>query len=71
MRRQVPQNLKATEIEPLEESAIYLEDWLGLRHLQDGGALHRLEMEGDHMDFQPGWFSQNVIENLLKKTTTD
>ena len=65
------QNLKAIEIEPLEESAIYLQDWLGLRHLHDRGALHRLEMEGDHMDFQPGWFSQNVIENLLKKTTTD
>ena len=60
-------NTQATEIEPLEESTLYQEDWLGLRQLQEDGLLHRLVMEGDHMNFQPHWFKEWVIDKFLKK----
>ena len=58
---------QATEIEPLEESTLYQEDWLGLRQLREDGLLHRLVMEGDHMNFQPDWFKEWVIDKFLKK----
>ena len=60
------ERLQAIEIESLEESRLYQDDWLGLRQLQDHDLLHRLVMEGDHMDFQPHWFKENVIDKLLK-----
>lgn len=60
-------NTQATEIEPLEESTLYQEDWLGLRQLRQDGLLHRLVMEGDHMNFQPDWFKEWVIDKFLKK----
>jgi len=56
---------QATEIEPLEESTLYQEDWLGLRQLRQDGLLHRLVMEGDHMNFQPDWFKEWVIDKFL------
>ena len=59
-------DIQATEIEPLEESTLYQEDWLGLRQLQEDGLLHRLVMEGDHMHFQPHWFKEWVIDKYLK-----
>ena len=62
---QIPDH-QAREIEPLEDSPIYKEDWLGLRLLQEKGALHTLVMEGDHMDFKPLWFEEYVIDQYLK-----
>jgi len=58
---------QAIDIEPLEESTLYQDDWLGLRKLQEDGLIHRLVMEGDHMNFQPHWFKEQVIDKFLKK----
>ena len=53
------------EVLPLNESAIYQEDWLGLKTLDQQGKLHFREMEGDHMDFNWEWFTENVVLPFL------
>ena len=50
---------------PLEESKIFKEDWLGLKHLMTQGKLHFLSMDGDHMDFDGDWFHDNIVAKFL------
>ena len=47
--------------QPLRDLSLYQEDWLGLRHLDEEGRLHMLEMSGDHMDFQWEWYIENIV----------
>ena len=54
-----------TAILPLRESRIYQEDWIGLRTLDEAGRLHFLVTEGDHMDLNRQWFTDNVVNVFL------
>merc|ERR1712154_27269 len=45
----------------LQSLPLYTEDWLGLRTLDQEGRLHFREMEGDHMDFNWDWFTENIV----------
>jgi palmitoyl-protein thioesterase len=49
---------------PLSNSSLYTEDWLGLRELDAGGRLLRLECDGDHLQMPAGWFEANIIPLL-------
>ena len=49
----------------LQELPIYQEDWLGLKVLDLQGKLHFMEMEGDHMDFNWPWFTENIVIPFL------
>ena len=49
----------------LQDLALYTEDWLGLKTLDQQGKLHFREMEGDHMDFNWEWFTENVVLPFL------
>ena len=55
-------------IEPLRESRLYQEDWLGLKTLDKENRLHFLSAPGDHLRFSNAWFIQNIIRNFLNTT---
>jgi palmitoyl-protein thioesterase len=50
------------EIVPLKESAIYTEDRIGLKALDEAGKLVFMETEGDHMEFTTEWFVENIVK---------
>merc|ERR1712079_785496 len=43
------------DIVPLRESPLYLEDWIGLRTLDEAGKLILLEIPGDHLQVSTDW----------------
>lgn len=49
----------------LQESALYTEDWLGLKEMDKEGKLHFLEAAGDHLQINVDWFKENVINKFL------
>jgi len=56
---------QADVILPLTESPIYVEDWIGLRALDESGRLHFLSVDGDHLQFSRDWFKQQIIQVYL------
>lgn len=56
---------QAEEILPLRESPLYLEDWIGLRTLDETGRLHFYSVEGDHLQFSREWFVEEIIKVFL------
>jgi len=53
------------EILPLRESQLYLEDWIGLKALDESGKLHFLEHPGDHVQVYPQWLIDNIIHKFF------
>ena len=53
------------ELLPLRESQIYLEDWIGLKALDESGRLHFLDHPGDHVQVYPQWLIDNVIHKFF------
>ena len=53
------------DVVPLRESRLYLEDWLGLRALDESGRLVMFDCPGQHMAFGDDWFVANVFEPHL------
>ena len=49
---------------PLEQSPLYLEDWLGLQKLDSAGRLQQLSCIGDHLQFTNEYFIDTVIPYL-------
>lgn len=49
----------------MEETALYREDWIGLRELQEGGRLVRDRCPGQHMQFGLDWFGEHVVHMYL------
>ena len=60
---------QALEIQPLKESDIYKEDWIGLKSLDASGRLHRLAVDGDHLQFSEDWFLKNIVDKYLKSSS--
>lgn len=50
-----------TEVVPLKESAIYTEDWIGLKALDEAGKLHFYEVPGDHLEVSTQWLIDEII----------
>jgi len=50
---------------PLREQALYTEDWLGLRTLNESGRLHVGQAPGGHLEFSLAWLAANVIKPFL------
>ena len=48
----------------LQESDLYINDWLGLRTLQNTNRLTFLSKEGEHLQFTYEWFDQYIIPYL-------
>jgi len=58
------------EVQPLRESKLYTEDWLGLQVLDRSGRLHFLSTPGDHLQFTDKWFLANILTPFLKSNST-
>jgi len=51
---------------PLRDSALYKEDWLGLRAMDEQKKLTFLEVVGDHLRFNETWFMDRIVTPYLK-----
>ena len=56
---------RGAEVVPLREQALFQEDWLGLRALDEAGRLVLADCPGTHMQFELDWFAANVIAPYL------
>lgn len=54
------------DVLPMEQTALWMEDRLGLQKLNATGRLHFLASPGDHLQFTDQWFIDNVINKFLK-----
>ena len=50
---------------PLREQAMYAEDWLGLRALDESGRLVLADCPGQHMWFTDAWLKENVLDKYM------
>ncbi|XP_069843666.1 palmitoyl-protein thioesterase 1 [Dipodomys merriami] len=55
---------QAKEIIPLQKTALYTQDLLGLKQMDKEGRLVFLAVEGDHLQFSEEWFNANIIPFL-------
>jgi palmitoyl-protein thioesterase len=53
------------DVVELRDGALYKEDWLGLRALDESGRLVMFDCPGQHMAFGVDWFIGNVMEPHL------
>lgn len=56
---------------PMREQAIYKEDWIGLKRIDDKGGLFFESAPGEHMQFTLKWFSREVIDRWLAAPEPD
>lgn len=51
-------------VESLQESALYKEDRLGLKAMDENNQLVFLETDGEHLQFSTEWFNANILQYL-------
>eukprot|EP01112_Ceratiomyxa_fruticulosa_P010251 TRINITY_DN2700_c0_g1_i2.p1 TRINITY_DN2700_c0_g1~~TRINITY_DN2700_c0_g1_i2.p1 ORF type:complete len:329 (-),score=53.52 TRINITY_DN2700_c0_g1_i2:71-976(-) len=51
-------------IQPMENTTLYIEDWIGLRTLNENNQVTFIETIGEHLQFTDAWFVQNIIPFL-------
>lgn len=56
---------QAEEVQELQQSKLYNEDWLGLRAMEMNGKIQYLSLPGDHLQFTDVWFIDNIIKKYL------
>jgi len=49
---------------PVQNTALYTEDWIGLKTLMDNKKVQFIATEGDHLDFTDEWFVANLLPYL-------
>nr|AEE62011.1 unknown [Dendroctonus ponderosae] len=57
---------QSVEKQNLQESAIYTEDRLGLKQLNEDNRLKFLSTSGNHLRFEWEWFEENVVDHYLR-----
>lgn len=45
--------------------AVYFQDRIGLKDLQEANKLQLLEVEGQHLQFTAEWFNEEIIDKYL------
>nr|XP_032810041.1 palmitoyl-protein thioesterase 1 [Petromyzon marinus] len=55
---------QAVEIYKLQDSALYTEDRLGLKEMDQAGKLVFLSSDTDHLQFTDEWFDENILSYL-------
>lgn len=53
------------EVIPLEKSALFLEDRLGLRQLKSSGRLNMIRIPGQHLQYSMSWFLNKIASVYL------
>lgn len=49
----------------LQQQETYIEDWIGLRTMDEQGKLVFLECPTEHMSFSNEWFAENIWTPFL------
>ncbi|KAF5829084.1 Alpha/Beta hydrolase protein [Dunaliella salina] len=49
----------------LSETDLYMEDFIGLRQLDESGRLELKEKEGEHLEFTLDWFESEILQHYL------
>jgi len=58
-------NATSKSVVPLRDQALYKEDWIGLRALDEEGKLVMEELKGGHMQIDFEWFNATVVHSIL------
>ena len=53
------------EILHLRESQIYLEDWIGLRTMDESGKLHFYDVPGDHLQVSLDFLVNEIVHKFF------
>ena len=53
------------EILPLRESQIYLEDWIGLKKMDESGKLHFYDVPGDHLQVSLDFLVNEIVHKFF------
>ena len=53
------------EVQQLNQSLIYAQDWLGLKTLDEAGKLHFFAVDGKHVQIDYEWVAKNIVPFLL------
>jgi len=56
------------DVQTLQETPLYQEDWLGLKEMDQNGQLTFLATIGDHLQFTKEWFIENIVTPFLNNT---
>lgn len=56
---------QATDIQEMNQTALYQEDRLGLKALDESGKLHFLSVDGDHLRFSEDFFIKEIVKKYL------
>ncbi|TGZ53549.1 palmitoyl-protein thioesterase 1 [Temnothorax longispinosus] len=56
---------QAKEVQKLQQSELYQQDWLGLRAMENAGKVYYLSLPGEHLQFTADWFIENIIKKYL------
>lgn len=56
---------QADQIQPLEQTKLYQEDWLGLKALKESGRLHFLISRGNHLQFTEHFLVEKIVKPFL------
>lgn len=56
---------QAQEMEAYNETQLYIEDWIGLRTLDEQGKLDFLSSPGDHLQFTDEFFHKIMSKYLM------
>jgi len=59
------------DVQTLEETPLYQEDWLGLQEMNENGQLTFLATIGDHLQFTKEWFIENIVTPYLNNTLSE
>ncbi|KAF2893403.1 hypothetical protein ILUMI_12797 [Ignelater luminosus] len=57
---------QSKEVQKLQDSAIYVNDQLGLKQMDQDGKLHFVELPGNHLQFNWTWFEGNIVDKYLR-----
>jgi len=49
---------------PYNETQLYIEDWIGLRALDEAGKVFFISCVGNHLQFNETWFIDNIVPAL-------
>lgn len=53
------------EVQSLQQSELYQQDWLGLRAMDVSGKVHFISLPGDHLQFTDAWLIDNIVNKYL------
>ncbi|XP_015108676.1 palmitoyl-protein thioesterase 1 [Diachasma alloeum] len=59
---------QAVELETLQESALYTEDRLGLKEMDNNGQIDFLSVDTNHLQFTDRWLKEEIIQKYLIPT---